>query len=48
MSGYSEGVLQPDKPASENVPLIQKPFSEQILLERVHSVIAGEGPPPRT
>jgi PAS domain S-box-containing protein len=48
MSGYSEGVLQPDKPAGENVPLIQKPFSEQALLEWVHSAIAGEGPPPRT
>ncbi|MEA2843397.1 MAG: two-component system, cell cycle sensor histidine kinase and response regulator CckA, partial [Actinomycetota bacterium] len=41
MSGYAENILGPDRALDEGVALIQKPFNEATLLERVHEVIVA-------
>jgi two-component system, cell cycle sensor histidine kinase and response regulator CckA len=41
MSGYSQGVLGPQRALDDDVALIQKPFSEQALVEKVGSVLAA-------
>ena len=40
MSGYSQGVLGPERVLDEGVALIQKPFDQRTLLERVKRVLA--------
>jgi two-component system, cell cycle sensor histidine kinase and response regulator CckA len=44
MSGYSEGVLGPQRALDDNVELIQKPFTEHALVEKVGSVLDPERP----
>jgi PAS domain S-box-containing protein len=44
MSGYSAGVLGPQRVLDDGVALIQKPFDEPTLLRQVHAVLTG--PPP--
>jgi CheY-like chemotaxis protein len=39
MSGYSGGVLGPQRVLDDGVALIQKPFNEQALLAKVHEVL---------
>ena len=39
MSGYSQGVLDPQRVLDEHVALIQKPFSEESLLQKVRCVL---------
>jgi FixJ family two-component response regulator len=39
MSGYSEGVLGPQRVLHEGAALIQKPFNERALLEKVQTVL---------
>jgi PAS domain S-box-containing protein len=41
MSGYSQGVLGPQNALDENVRLIQKPFTEEALLEQVDAAISA-------
>jgi len=44
MSGYSEGVLGSHGGLDEGLDLVQKPFSERSLIEKIHSVrVAGAG-----
>jgi len=38
MSGYSRGVLSPQRALDDDVALIQKPFSEDMLIERLLSL----------
>src|SRR5581483_11504624 len=40
MSGYSQDVLGPKRVLDEGVALIQKPFTEQALLEKVGAIVA--------
>jgi PAS domain S-box-containing protein len=40
MSGYSQGVLGPRRALEDGVVLIQKPFTERALLEKVHSAMS--------
>jgi DNA-binding response OmpR family regulator len=42
MSGYSEGVLGPQRALDAGVALIPKPFNAVALLEAVHAVLHGE------
>ena len=42
-SGHSQAVLHSDQAAGKEMPFIQKPFTEQALLERVHAILTGEG-----
>jgi CheY-like chemotaxis protein len=44
MSGYSRGVLGPQRALDSSVALIQKPFSEQALVEKVRAVLPAEAP----
>jgi FixJ family two-component response regulator len=44
MSGYSRGVLGSQRGLDGSVALIQKPFSEQALLEKVRAVFTADGP----
>jgi FixJ family two-component response regulator len=46
MSGYSEGVLGPQRVVEEGAPLIQKPFAEQALLKAVRGVLDARPEPP--
>ena len=39
MSGYSQGVLGPQRALDDSVALIQKPFGELALLEKVHAIL---------
>ena len=39
MSGYTEGIPHSDQPARKSMPLIQKPFTEQALVERVNAIL---------
>jgi PAS domain S-box-containing protein len=39
MSGYSQGVLGPQRVLDDDVALIQKPFSEQALVEKVGAIL---------
>ena len=39
MSGYSQGVLGPQRALGEEVELIQKPFTEQALVDKVGSIL---------
>jgi len=41
MSGYSQHVLGPQHALDDGVTLVQKPFTEQALLESVDAAIAG-------
>jgi len=41
MSGYSAGVIGPLELVHDDAELIQKPFSQQALLEKVHFVLHG-------
>jgi len=41
MSGYSAGVLGPQRTVDDGVALIQKPFDENALLDRVHTALAA-------
>jgi signal transduction histidine kinase len=43
MSGYSEGVLNPERALPDGVALIQKPFTARTLLEYVRNAL-GTGP----
>ncbi len=44
MSGYSDGVLGPQRVLDPGTALIQKPFNRRTLLEKVHAAITT--PPP--
>jgi CheY-like chemotaxis protein len=44
MSGYSVFVRGPQRALDGSVALIQKPFSEQALLEKVRAVFIADGP----
>jgi PAS domain S-box-containing protein len=41
MSGYSEGVLGPQRLLDDTIALIQKPFDEHALVERVGAMLEG-------
>jgi FixJ family two-component response regulator len=41
MSGYSQGVLGPQRGLDDDVPLVQKPFSERTLIEGVHDALGS-------
>jgi CheY-like chemotaxis protein len=41
MSGYSQGVLGPQRALDQGVALIEKPFNEQALLEKIHSIMTA-------
>ncbi|HMC07930.1 MAG TPA: response regulator, partial [Actinomycetota bacterium] len=41
MSGYSEGVLSPQRVLDEGVALIQKPFNRRNLLGKVHAALSA-------
>jgi two-component system cell cycle sensor histidine kinase/response regulator CckA len=45
MSGYSQGVLGPQRGMDEGVHLIQKPFSEQGLITKLHEMCTGSPVP---
>jgi CheY-like chemotaxis protein len=40
MSGYSQGVLGPRRGIEDDVPLIQKPFNEQALVNKVQALLS--------
>jgi two-component system cell cycle sensor histidine kinase/response regulator CckA len=40
MSGYSAGVLGPQRAVDDGIALVQKPFDEKTLLEQVHAALA--------
>jgi len=42
MSGYSEGVIGPRRVIREGAPLIEKPFTAEVLIRRVGEVIDAE------
>jgi CheY-like chemotaxis protein len=44
MSGYSRGVLGPERALDGTIALIQKPFSEQALVEKVRAVLTADAP----
>jgi CheY-like chemotaxis protein len=41
MSGYSRGVLEPQGAVEEGVGLVQKPFTEQVLMQRIEGALHG-------
>ena len=41
MSGYSQGIFGPHRALDDSVALIQKPFGEQDLLEKVRATLAA-------
>jgi signal transduction histidine kinase len=43
MSGYSRDVFEPRRSLDEGIVLIQKPFTEQTLLEKVRAAVAAVG-----
>ena len=43
MSGHSQPVPHSDQPAAKDVPFIQKPFTEQTLVEQVRAILTGAG-----
>ena len=45
MSGYSQGVLGPQRALDDDVALIQKPFSTRELLEKVRAALSTEDSP---
>jgi hypothetical protein len=46
MSGYSEGVIGPQRIIAEGATLIEKPFSSEVLLAKVRQAIDGAARPP--
>jgi PAS domain S-box-containing protein len=42
MSGYSAGVLGPQRAVDDDVALIEKPFDERTLLDQVHAALATD------
>jgi CheY-like chemotaxis protein len=45
MSGYSQGMLGPQRGLDDDVRLVQKPFSERTLIEGVHDALGTRGRP---
>jgi two-component system, cell cycle sensor histidine kinase and response regulator CckA len=43
MSGYTAGVLDPERIRDGELPFIQKPFTAPALLEKVRTVLNGDG-----
>jgi CheY-like chemotaxis protein len=41
MSGYSAGVLGPQRALDDGIALVQKPFDERTLLDRVHAALVA-------
>jgi len=46
MSGYSQGVFDPTRELEHSVVLIQKPFDERSLLQKVRIVLGGDAASP--
>ena len=42
-SGHSQPVPHSDQAAAKDVPFIQKPFTEQTLVEQVRAILTGAG-----
>ena len=41
MSGYSPDMLSPHRPRAEGTAFVQKPFTQQALLEKVHAALSA-------
>jgi CheY-like chemotaxis protein len=46
MSGYSEGVIGPQRIVSEGMPLVEKPFTTEVLLQHIRTTMYGDADTP--